>query len=391
MLDALIRDKRLLICVGPGGVGKTTMAAAIGAAAAAGGKRTLVCTIDPAPRLADALGVATLGGEPVDLGASAYAQLGIAAPGGLFAARIDTEQAFRRLVEATVKDRVVSERILHNPIYLEITTRLTGSGEMAATLALHELLQREAFELIVLDTPPTAHALDFLAAPRRIADAVCSPTLLAFMQTPPTGGRLSLSRLRSAGPLMLRRFARIVGSQFLDDVAAFLADFRPVLAGCRERALAVEAILRQPTAGCFVVLAPERAAVAEALFLAERMVAAGVSTDAFIVNRVANRPALLSEAELLRRLGGLPVATAMTPENLAGAARGVAVAIETLAVMAAAHEAAIAELQTRMATRATEAKGQRVPLLRVPLLADDAATLADVRRIGEKLRATLPA
>ncbi|HSY40403.1 MAG TPA: ArsA-related P-loop ATPase, partial [Polyangia bacterium] len=220
MIRALVEKKRIVVCVGPGGVGKTTTAAALGATAARLGRKTLVCTIDPAPRLADALGVGGLGPEPRPVPPEACRALGIPAEGAarLFAVRLDTARAFARLVDEQVADPEMRRRIFDNAIYRQVTTSLTGSQEYAATLALYELAREGAYDLIVLDTPPTANALDFLDAPKRIAAAVSSPALSWFARSPAgddgDGGglrRLSLRRLRAGGALMLRRLAKLVG------------------------------------------------------------------------------------------------------------------------------------------------------------------------------------
>src|SRR5205814_1618139 len=217
-------------CVGPGGVGKTTLAAAAAALAARRGKRTLVCTIDPAPRLADALGTGGLGPEPQMLPPEAYRALGIDDAGGqLHAVRIDTEATFERLVNECVADPEMRRRIFDNVIYRQITTMVTGSQEYAATLALHDFVASGRYDLVVLDTPPTANALDFLEAPGRIAAAVSSPALTWFARPPEGAKRFSFQRLRSGGALLVRRIAKMVGSKFLDDVGAFLLDFQQVL------------------------------------------------------------------------------------------------------------------------------------------------------------------
>jgi anion-transporting ArsA/GET3 family ATPase len=142
MLEVLSRQKRIVVCVGPGGVGKTTTAAALGALSARQGRRTLVCTIDPAPRLADALGVGTLGPDPQPIPPEASRALGIDRDGLLSAVRLDTQRAFAGLVEEQVSEPEMRGRIFSNPIYRQITTALSGSQEYAATLALYDLARR---------------------------------------------------------------------------------------------------------------------------------------------------------------------------------------------------------------------------------------------------------
>ena len=188
---------------GPGGVGKTTTAAALGALAARLGRKTLVCTIDPAPRLADALGDGRARPRAAAGPARGLPRAGDrrGGRGRLYAVRLDTARAFARLVEEQVADPEMRRRIFDNTIYRQITTTLTGSQEYAATLALYELARAGAYDLIVLDTPPTANALDFLDAPKRIAAAVSSPALSWFARPPGrrAAALLSFRRLRAGG------------------------------------------------------------------------------------------------------------------------------------------------------------------------------------------------
>jgi anion-transporting ArsA/GET3 family ATPase len=141
---------------------------------------------------------------------------------------IDTEATFRRLVLEGVADPEMQRRIFENTIYRQITTMLTGSQEFAATLALHDFVASGQFDLVVLDTPPTANALDFLEAPGRIAAAVSSPALTWFARPAKGAKRFSFQWLRSGGALLVRRMAKLVGSRFLDDAGAFLVDFQEV-------------------------------------------------------------------------------------------------------------------------------------------------------------------
>ncbi len=371
-------DKRIVICAGPGGVGKTTTAAALGALFARAGQRTLVCTIDPAPRLADALGVGALGAEPTRLTDQAAHALGITPPGVLFAAKLDTARAFRRLVEDKVADADMRGRILGNPIYREITTSLTGSAEYAATLALYEYVREGAFDVVVLDTPPTAHALDFLDAPRRIADAVKSPVIGWFARPPEGTRRLSWTRLRAGGTLVLRRLGKLVGSQFLDDLAAFLGDFRDVLTGFLERANAIEALLRRPDVAFLLVLTPDAPAVNEALFFSQRLADAGITLQAFVVNRIGPAAGIADAATLRARLTALPglrdLPAAVSDQGLTDLAD----AATYLRLVIDAQDEQIARL-------ARSAPGARV--LRVPLFKADPSTLVSVRAVSDHLGA----
>jgi anion-transporting ArsA/GET3 family ATPase len=376
MISALVRDKKILVCVGPGGVGKTTTAAALGALAARQGKRTLVCTIDPAPRLADALGVGKLGPDPHPVPPEACRALGIDEPNRYFAVRLDTARAFAALVEAQVPDLDMRRRIFDNTIYRQITTSLTGSQEYAATLALYELHASGAYDVIVLDTPPTANALDFLEAPRRIGAAVSSPALQWFARPSDANKRFSLQRLRSGGALALRRLAKFVGSQFLDDVGAFLADFQGVLGGFLTRAEEIDRLLRSPEVSFLLVLSPEVAAVDEALFFHARLREGAIPLGGFVANRVHPRPGLDEAGEIARRLAAQP--------SLACVARAdVDAAAQRLAALAVAT-AALHESERRELAR-LHASAPGVPITEVPLLAHDVDNLAELRTVGNYL------
>jgi anion-transporting ArsA/GET3 family ATPase len=377
MIRGLVAEKRILVCAGPGGVGKTTTAAALGALAARLGKRTLVCTIDPAPRLADALGVGGLGPEPRPVPPAACRTLGI--PEGddrLWAVRLDTAKAFARLVDEQVSEPEMRRRIFENTIYRQITTSLTGSQEYAATLALYQLARERTYDLIVLDTPPTANALDFLDAPKRIAAAVSSPALKWFAR--PTGGGLSFQRLRMGGALVLRRVGKLVGSTFLEDLAAFLVDFQDVLSGFLTRAQAVDALLRSAEAAFLLVLAPVSAAVEEALYFHGRLQSAGVPVAGFVANRVQPAPGLTDVAALRDAIRLTPVFAGLSEQAVGAAAARLASLGRDFQAIHATEARALERLTGR---------APKTPLIRVPLLDHDADNLAELKVVGDSLLA----
>jgi anion-transporting ArsA/GET3 family ATPase len=376
MLRSLVETKRILVCAGPGGVGKTTTAAALGVIAGRLGRRTLVSTIDPAPRLADALGVKDLGAEPRPLPEATARALGITTPGLLSAARLDTARAFRRLVEDQVSDGEMRSRIFANPIYRQITTTLTGSQEYAATLALYEVARSGDYDLIVLDTPPTAHALDFLEAPRRISEAIASPAVQWFARPPASSGRFSLARLKAGPGLALRQLGKFLGSRFLDDLGAFLLDFRDVLDGFLARAHSVEALLRQRDVGFLLVLSPEVAAVNEALYFTGRLREAGLPLAGFIANRMLPTPAATLEPELRRRLGSQAALADLAPHEIEEAALSLSHVAAYLDRLAQAQKREIARL-------AHDAPG--VDISRVPLLGHDVSNLESLRSVADHL------
>jgi anion-transporting ArsA/GET3 family ATPase len=376
-LRNLVMNKRILVCAGPGGVGKTTTAAALGVMAGRLGRRTLVSTIDPAPRLADALGV-SLSAEPRPLPEETARALGIPRAGLLSAARLDTSRAFRRLVEDQVAGEDMRARIFANPIYRQITSTLTGSQEYAATLALHELARAGEYDLIVLDTPPTAHALDFLEAPRRISEAIASPAVQWFARPPATSGRFSLARLKAGPGLALRQLGKFLGSSFLDDLGAFLLDFRDVLDGFLQRAHSVEALLRGSDVGFLLVLSPEVAAVNEALYFSARLRSAGLPLAGFIANRVLPGPGATAEPELRRRLGSQAALADLRPHDIEQAARILADVASYLERLSQAQRREIARL-------AHDAPG--VDISAVPLLGHDVSNLQSLRSVADHLGA----
>jgi anion-transporting ArsA/GET3 family ATPase len=290
--------------------------------------------------------------------------------------RLDTQRAFAGLVEEQVADAGMRARIFSNPIYRQITTALSGSQEYAATLALYDLARRKQYDLIVLDTPPTQNALDFLSAPQRIADAVSSPAIQWFARPEANGGTFSLQRLRSGSAIVIRRLAKFVGNQFLDDIAAFLVDFRGVLGGFLERARQIEALLRSADVGFLLVLAPEVPAVNEALYFHARLREAGIPLGAFVANRVHLPPGDDDARAIAARLRAQPSAAALGESALSAAAQTLAAAAHDLRLLCASERRELDRL-------AREAPG--VPMTQVPLFEHEVDSLVELRRVGDYL------
>ena len=332
----LLAQRRILVSAGPGGVGKTTVAASLGALAARSGRRTLVATIDPAPRLADALGLSPW--APIPWRCPPPPAGRWASPrASLSAARIDPALSFRRLVEAKVGDPEMRRRIFTNPIYRQMTTALTGSQEYAATLALYDFHTSGAYDLVVLDTPPTANALDFLDAPHRISEAVSSPVVSWFARSGEKAGRFSLRRLR------LGRGADPAAAWASSSAAASWTIWARSWRTSRA-CWAASSIAPRPsrhccagrTSGFLLVLAPELPAVDEALYFHSRLRSAGFTLDAFVANRVLPSPGLVATEALRRELSALPGLAAWPPDQLEAALRGLG---DTAAFLARTAEA----------------------------------------------------
>jgi anion-transporting ArsA/GET3 family ATPase len=280
-------------------------------------------------------------------------------------------------VQEQVSDPEMRRRIFANPIYREITTTLTGSQEYAATLALYDLTTHGAYDLIVLDTPPTANALDFLDAPKRIEAAVSSPALQWLMRpVENNGGRFSLGRLRAGGALVLRRLGKLVGSQVLDDIGAFLVDFQVVLAGFLARASEIDRLLRGPDVAFLLVLAPEVAAVDEAMYFHGRLREARIPLGGFVANRVHPAPGLTEADALAAALRARPVPTRASDETIDDVA-------SRLADLARAASALHASERRELVRLAASAPG--IPVTEVPLLDHDVDNLSELRTVGRWL------
>jgi anion-transporting ArsA/GET3 family ATPase len=277
-----MRDKTVLISLGAGGVGKTTTSAALALGLAMRGAKVAVVTIDPAPRLATALGLAELSGEPRRIVDETLRGEGLRVEGELWALRLDVKGTFDGIVAGLEPDASVREEILANPVYRELSSAVAGSHELSAVAKLHELHEEHDFDVIVLDTPPSRNALDFLEAPSRLLGFLDGRALQVFLSP---GGMTA--RLFGRGTaLVFSIFARVTGVDMLSELSRFFRSLGGVIDGFRERTRGVEEILRSPRTAFLIVTSPEREAAREARFLAGRLAQAGRPAAELIVNRV---------------------------------------------------------------------------------------------------------
>lgn len=282
-VDELVERRGVVVCTGSGGVGKTTSAAVLALEGARRGRNAIVVTIDPARRLANALGLTELSNVATEIDRSRWDPEGTAASGGrLSALMLDTKSTFDTLVVRHASDREQAERILDNSFYRNISGALSGTSEYMAMEKLHELHEDGGFDLIVVDTPPTRHALDFLDAPRRLLRLLDNRVFKLLML--PTRASLRIGSV--AMQTFLRTVSRVVGSEVIDDVVAFFRAFEGMEEGFRERAAAVEELIADPTTAFVLVTSPRRDAVDEASFFAERLAETDLQVHALIVNRV---------------------------------------------------------------------------------------------------------
>jgi anion-transporting ArsA/GET3 family ATPase len=281
----LITDRHpLTIVVGSGGVGKTTLAASLGVLAARSGRDTLVMTFDPSLRLKDALGVG-------DEARTREVKVDFDAPGSLHASLLDARLTFDRLVERYAPDEASRRRILGNRFYQHLSGALGGILEYMAVERLFEVAAEEKYRQIVLDTPPTRQALDFLEAPSRITGFLESGALkVALKPWFDEEGRLNMaSKWGPLGKRAERFLDEVVGLDLLRDMAEFFQSFAPLYEGFRERARSVEQLLRSPSTRFIVVSGPGTERIPDTLFFARRLEQAGYHVGPIVVNRVHPR------------------------------------------------------------------------------------------------------
>lgn len=287
-LREALQERHVIVVCGAGGVGKTTTAAALGVQAAMLGRRVLVCTIDPSRRLATSLGLTRLSDKPRALTLSKVAP---EAAGEMSAMMLDTKSTFDALVRRYAKDEAARDRILGNRFYKHVSAALHGSHEYMAMEKLLELTLDERFDLIVLDTPPTLHALDFLEAPDRLMSFLDASVLRFFLRPYFAAGRVTLRIATRTGALALKLADRLLGLQFLQDLSEFFLAFESMYDGFKERAAKVHALLRDPSSGFVLVTAPNAATLDEARYFHERLTEKQMPFVALIVNRLHPDPA----------------------------------------------------------------------------------------------------
>jgi len=359
LLERLGRTEICLV-VGAGGVGKTTTSAALATLLAQRGDRVALVTIDPAKRLAQALGIETLGGEPQRV------RLPDHVSGELWAMMLDPQATFDGLVTSLTSDEETQRMILENPIYARLSSAVAGSQEFTAVAKLYELHRSRRFDVIVLDTPPSRNALDFLDAPDRLTAFVEGRGLTSIIA--PSG---PLARIAGRGSgLVFGTLGRLTGSDLLVDIQTFLYAFGSVLDGFRDRAAAVSRLLADPATSFVIVTTAERDPAAEALHFAGRLADSDLQVRALIVNQVtpyAAEPVAVDERALQSALGGDAALTA-----------NVVRAVEETRAVGAREQIEIERL--------LEGTGVRRPVI-VPRLAGDLHDVAGVLKLSDWLGA----
>jgi anion-transporting ArsA/GET3 family ATPase len=309
----LLEGKEICICAGSGGVGKTTTSAAIAMGMAARGKKVAVLTIDPAKRLANSLGLPELGNEESLVAPERFAEAGLEMRGELWAMMLDAKRTFDDLVERHAPDEKTRDRILENRIYQEISNAMAGSQEYMAMEKVYELHQEARYDLLVLDTPPTRHALDFIEAPERMTRFIEGKSLQFFLRP----GRFGVKMLGRSGSILFSALKRITGIDLLQDLSEFFQSFGDMAQGFSERAQRVNDLLGERCTTFVLVTAPERDSIDEAFYFWRRLKEAHLPFGGVVVNKVhpdyvrgrgsakAAAPAALT-ADLERSLDGTP-------------------------------------------------------------------------------------
>jgi anion-transporting ArsA/GET3 family ATPase len=365
----LLEGKRVCICAGSGGVGKTTTSAAIAAGMAARGHKVAVLTIDPAKRLADSLGLPELGNTERQVDPGLFEEAGIETNGGeLWAMMLDAKATFDEVVRKHAPDAETRERILSNRIYQQLSNALAGSQEYMAMEKLFEIHAEDRYDLLVLDTPPSRNALDFLDAPRRLTQFIEGRALQVFIK--PTG--LGMKVFGRGAGMAFGVMKRITGVDLLQDLAEFFQAMSGMVGGFRERAKRVTELLAADESTFLVVCGPQGEPIDEAVYFHRKLVEAKLPFGGVIVNKVHYEDEMPVEREEL----GPELSDAVGDEDLAARVRE---NFEAFRVLSERDRRNVEHLAKEMRTRA---------VIRVPYLDEDVHDLRGLMEVNRYLFAS---
>jgi len=375
-VDRLISDPatRIVVCCGSGGVGKTTLAAALGVRAAENGRRVVTLTIDPAKRLAQSLGLTELDNTPRKV-QGIKSSNGTA--GELHAMMLDMKRTFDEIVEAHASPAKAAQ-ILANPFYQSLSSSFAGTQEYMAMEKLGQLRKSDRWDLIVVDTPPARSALDFLDAPGRLARFLDGRFIRMLLVPAKAGGRGYLKVMQAGRGVVTGAMTKLLGTQLLSEVQTFVAAMDTMFGGLRERADATAKLLRTPGTAFVVVAAPEPDALREATYFVERLVEDDMPLAGVVVNRVHRSP---------------------VPDLSAGKATSAAEALAEGGPDASLAAGVLRTHAQRMQLQASEEKKiagfslalPSVHMASVPAFAEDVHDLAGLRRLADALCGAQPA
>ena len=369
-LEEAVTTAHVLVTTGAGGVGKTTTAAALGLAGARTGRRTLVMTIDPAKRLAQSMGLPTLQSEPQRV------ELPSEIPGELHAMMLDMASTFDRLIDRHATSSRHASSIKSNRIYQTLSSTLSGTQEYMAMEKLHELHDSGAWDLLIIDTPPTRNALDFLDAPKRMTSFLEGKLLRLLLKPGMAAGKGYLKAVGFGATGFMKIAGKVTGMELLNDLAEFFRNFEGMYEGFKQRADEVLALLQRPDSRFVVVTSPQPPPLREAKFFLERLQQEGLHTGGVVVNRIHVDCEAAPEDDVLRD------AAKAQGDDVEG--RAVAGALRLLAD--------VRNLAARE-RRDVEAALFGLPLqalVEVPLLRSDVHDLATLQDIADALTSTGP-
>jgi anion-transporting ArsA/GET3 family ATPase len=418
-VDRLIDDRRtrVIVCCGSGGVGKTTTAAALGLRAAERGRHVVVLTVDPARRLAQSMGLSSLDNTPRPVPFGERAQTGggeeDAAPNGasggsLHAMMLDMKRTFDEIVEAHA-DPDRAAQILANPFYQSLSSGFSGTQEYMAMEKLGQLRRADEWDLIVVDTPPSRSALDFLDAPQRLGRFLDGRLIRLLVVPAKVGGRAYLKVLNAGFGMVTGVLTRVLGAQVLRDVQTFVSALDTMFGGFRERADYTYRLLRAPGTAFLVIATPEPDALREASYFVERLAQEGMPLAGLILNRVHRSPAArlsaarsMAAAETLQASGygscghgssdddssdyeAADLGSSEHGSSDRGSSDHGAHALTIAALRLHAERMQLSAAERRVSEHFTTAH-PHVPVAEVPDQPDDVHDLAGLRAVGDSFR-----
>lgn len=378
-----LETARLIVCSGPGGVGKTTTAAALGLRAALMGRKAIVLTIDPAKRLANSLGLSELTNTPQHIGLDEHLdELPDPGEGELWAMMLDQEQTLAELVARHAPDAGALDRAKENNIYKLLSTALAGMQEYMALEKLHDLYTGGYFDLVVLDTPPTKNALDFLETPKR-ASRFFDERIIKWFLPDKSSSKGFFSRVFNAGSMVQSLLSKIFGETFINDLVEFFDTFQYLIDVLKERGDMIEFILRDPATYFLIITSADPRRIKEALYFHEKLAKLDQKAQAFIINRVTPRFDQLDVAQVddsqldqMLREHGLDNA-----EEVAQMRDELEAHYQSLSKLALKDRSSIETLADKVGSHLLQA---------IPLLGQDVHTLAALLKLSNWLTPSKP-
>ncbi|HEX6446729.1 MAG TPA: ArsA family ATPase [Streptosporangiales bacterium] len=373
-VDRLLTDRntRIVVCCGSGGVGKTTTAAALGLRAAELGRSTVVLTIDPARRLAQSMGLAELDNIP-----RRVPGVDTSNGGDLWAMMLDMKRTFDEIVEAHADPRRAGQ-ILANPFYQSLSAGFAGTQEYMAMEKLGQLRAADEWDLIVVDTPPSRSALDFLDAPERLGRFLDGRFIRLLVGPARSGGRAYVRMLTAGFGLVTGALTKVLGTQLLKDAQTFVTALDTMFGGFRERAETTYQLLQARGTAFLVVAAPEPDALREASYFVERLARDRMPLAGLVLNRVHRAAAATTSGSRTRLSAERSIGAAETLEELGSGALAAA-------VLRLHADRVILEARERRLRDGFTAAHPRVPLVEVPAMPNDVHDLAGLRSVGTAL------